>query len=72
MIRRTVREVAERAGIRNAHELVQRAGLSVTTAYQLWEGTAKRLDLTTLDRLCALFDVPPGQLFERVKDRPSR
>jgi len=71
MIRWTVREVAERAGIHNAHELVKRARISVSTAYQLWEGSAKRLDLATLDKLCALFEVPPGQLLERVKDRSS-
>ncbi|MGH9824112.1 MAG: helix-turn-helix domain-containing protein [Blastocatellia bacterium] len=68
MIKWTVREVAERAGINSAYELMQEAEIHVTTAYQLWKGTARRLDISTLNKLCKLFRVPPGQLLEFVAD----
>lgn len=62
MVKWFVRELAERAGIRSAHELAKRAGLYRTSVYPIWKGTAKRADLETLARLCELLEVPVGQL----------
>ena len=59
-----MREVAERAGVKSGYELMQKTGLPPNTANSLWKGTAKRIDISTLNRLCIVFDVPPGQLFE--------
>jgi DNA-binding Xre family transcriptional regulator len=76
MIKWTVKEVAKRAGINSAYELMQQAEIHVTTAYRLWEGTSTRLDVKTLNKLCSLFRVPPGQLLDFIPDndggRPVR
>ena len=64
----TVKEVAEKAGIANARQLAARAGIHLNSAYGLWNATAKRIDLTTLEKLCTLFGVVPGQLFRFEAD----
>jgi DNA-binding Xre family transcriptional regulator len=64
MIRWVVREVAERAGFRNARELATKTGLQPTSVYRIWTGKATRTDLATIDKLCTALDVKPGQLFE--------
>lgn len=68
MIRWVVREVAERAGIRNARELSDKTGLPPTSAYRIWTGKATRTDLATLDKLCTALEVKPGQIFEHVAE----
>ncbi|HEY6332335.1 MAG TPA: helix-turn-helix domain-containing protein [Blastocatellia bacterium] len=47
-----VKETAEARGFRNAKDLADRLGLSYSSVYPLWSGTAKRIDLATLTRLC--------------------
>ena len=71
MIRLVVREVAERAGITSGYELMKKTGLPPNTANSLWKGTAKRFDIATLNQLCMVFEVPPGQLFEFKRDVPK-
>jgi len=71
MIRWVVREVAERAGFRNARELATRTGLPPTSVYRIWAGNATRTDLATIDKLCTALDVKPGQLFEHEAE-PDR
>jgi DNA-binding Xre family transcriptional regulator len=71
MIRWVVREVAERAGIRNARELAARTGLPPTSVYRIWADKATRTDLTTIDKLCTALEVKPGQLFEHEAE-PDR
>ena len=71
MIRWVVREVAERAGIRNARELAARSGLPPTSVYRIWTDKATRTDLTTIDKLCTALEVKPGQLFEHEAE-PDR
>lgn len=63
-----VREVAEKAGIKNASHLRSKTGLGVSTCYQLWDGTAQRIDLETLNTLCNALQVGPAYLFEYVPD----
>jgi DNA-binding Xre family transcriptional regulator len=74
MIRWVVREVAERAGFRNARELAARTGLPPTSVYRIWKGDATRTDLATIDKLCTALSVKPGQLFEHdaEPDRPPK
>lgn len=67
-MRLLVREVAEREGIRNALDLAQKTGLHYATVYRLWKGEAKRIDVETIDKLCTLFNVKPGQLFEHIAE----
>lgn len=64
----TIREVAQKAGIANARQLAARAGIHLNSAYGLWNGEARRVDLDTLEKLCTLFGVVPGQLFNFEPD----
>jgi len=68
MVKWAVKEVAQRAGITSAYELHLHAELHSGTANQIWYGRAKRVDMETLNKLCALFHVPVGQLLEYVPD----
>jgi len=72
MIKWTVRDVAERAGIVTAYELWKQAGIHPKTAYRLWNGTATRVDIQTLEKLCVLFKVPVGQLLQHIDSVRSR
>ncbi|MGH9764565.1 MAG: helix-turn-helix domain-containing protein [Blastocatellia bacterium] len=72
MVKWAVRDVAQRAGISSAYELHLRAGLHAGTANQIWYGRAKRVDMETLNKLCALFQVPVGQLLEYLPDPKRR
>ena len=67
-----VRDVAERAGIKTAYELWKHAAIHPKTAYRLWNGTATRVDVQTLEKLCVVFQVPVGQLIQHVDDAPKR
>ena len=40
------------------------AGVSYRAMHDLYHARTTRIDLTTLNRLCAFFDVEPGQIFE--------
>jgi DNA-binding Xre family transcriptional regulator len=64
MIKLVVREVAERAGIKSARDLSIRAKLPYESCRLLWNGDSRMIGLNTLERLCTLLDVPPGQLFD--------
>ena len=63
-----VKEVAERVGVKNASHLRSLTGLGVGTCYQLWDGSAQRIDLETLNTLCNFLQVGPAMLFEYVPD----
>ena len=67
MVRLTVRELMKRRGI-SAYGLSRGAGLSYPSAYRLSRPGAEfgRLHADTLDRLCAFFEVQPGELLEWV------
>jgi DNA-binding Xre family transcriptional regulator len=64
--------MAER-GVRTAYALAKasRGAIPITTAARLVEanGRPKRIDLATLDALCDVFGVGPGDLLEREKKR---
>jgi DNA-binding Xre family transcriptional regulator len=64
MMKLIVKEVAEREGIASAYELAKRTGIQVTSTYKIWNGEAKMVGLDTLDRLCTVLGVKPGQLFQ--------
>jgi len=58
-------------GMRNAYSLMKasKGALTITTAVRLVDadGRPKRIDMTTLDTLCDIFGVGPGELLERDK-----
>ena len=47
-------------------DVVRETGLSRNTITLLYKGTAQKVDLVALDKLCALFDCEAGDLLERV------
>jgi DNA-binding Xre family transcriptional regulator len=63
-MRLIVKEVAQREGIASAYELSMKTGIHVTSIYKIWNGKARMIGLDTLDRLCTVLNVKPGQLFE--------
>jgi DNA-binding Xre family transcriptional regulator len=66
-------ELMRQREMRNAYALMKasKGALTITTAVRLFnaDGHPKRIDLTTLDTLCDIFNVGPGDLLERDKKR---
>jgi DNA-binding Xre family transcriptional regulator len=63
-----VKEIAEMRGIPNARALGRLAGVMPTSIYPIWSGEAKRVDLETLNKLCAALRVPLALLLEHVPE----
>jgi DNA-binding Xre family transcriptional regulator len=59
-----VKDVAEREGFNSAYELANRTGIPVNSMYRIWSGKARMIGLDTLDKLCTVLNVKPGQLFQ--------
>ena len=68
MIKLVVKEAAQRAGIKSAKELSDKAGLHYQTCRLIWHGETKMIGLGTIDSLCKLLKVPPCQLFDFKDD----
>jgi DNA-binding Xre family transcriptional regulator len=73
MVRLTVHQLMARRGI-TAYALSRGAGLSYPSAYRLSrsDGRFGRLHADTLDRLCAFFQVQPGELLQWTPGRRER
>lgn len=52
-------------------EVARATGLYRGTVTLLYEETASKVDLETIDRLCAYFGVTVGELFEQVRPLPD-
>ncbi len=59
-----VGELAKQQGL-TIKALAEHAGVAYNTAHALYTGRATRIDLDTLDRICAALQVEPGDLFIR-------
>ncbi len=57
-------ELAKAQGL-TIKALAERAGVAYNTAHALYTGRATRIDLDTLDRMCAALQMQPGDLFVR-------
>ncbi len=57
-------ELAKQQGL-TIKALAERAGVAYNTAHTLYTGRATRIDLDTLDRICAALRVVPGEIFVR-------
>jgi DNA-binding Xre family transcriptional regulator len=68
MIKLIVREVAERAGIKNPLELSKLADLPYETVRRAWNDDAAQIGLKTIERLCDALQVMPGQIFQYVRE----
>lgn len=49
-----------------ARKLSIATGMSYNSIWAIWSGKAKRADLETLDKLCEVLSLEPGDLFERI------
>ncbi|HYM00234.1 MAG TPA: helix-turn-helix transcriptional regulator [Blastocatellia bacterium] len=65
-MRWTVKEVARAKGIRSARELGEKAGVAPNSVYKLWNGTARMVGVGTLEKLCAVLEVPVGMLLQYI------
>ncbi len=61
MIRFRVRELAEGKGW-NIAALAEQTGLAYSSALDLWHDRAQRIDKKTIEKLCIVFQVQPGEL----------
>lgn len=57
-------ELARQQGL-TIKALAERAGVAYNTAHALYTGRALRIDLDTLDRMCAALGAEPGDVFVR-------
>lgn len=65
-------ELARQEGL-TIKALAARASVAYNTAHALYTGRATRIDLDTLDRMCAALRVEPGELFvRRAAEEPAR
>ncbi len=51
-------------------DVARETGLHRNTITLLYEETAARVELDAINRLCSLFQVPVGELFEHLPDKP--
>jgi DNA-binding Xre family transcriptional regulator len=61
MIRWRLREIAEPERW-NVKKLAEQTGLAYGSVYAIWNDTARRVDLDTLDKLATILKVMPGDL----------
>jgi putative transcriptional regulator len=68
VVKLTLRKLLDERGM-SAYALAKKAGLSFGTVYRLArkDGRFSRIEAKTLDAICGVLDVPPGQLFERSR-----
>lgn len=52
-------------------DVARETGLHRNTITLLYDETAVRVDLEAIEKLCALFDVSVGELFERMPEAKS-
>ncbi len=73
MVRFRLAEILEERGW-TAYKLAQEADLTVPAAYRLAdpERQIQRLDMATLDALCRVLKVQPGELLEWAPDKKGR
>ena len=68
MITIHVKEISEKHGFKNAHQLAVALGVADNVGVRLWNENFTRIDLVTLDRLCRLLKCQPNKLFKFVED----
>lgn len=68
VVRLSVREVAEKKGIKNPLRLSQASGIPYAACHAIWNGEQKQISLETINKLCKALKVRPGALFEYLSD----
>ena len=67
-----IAHIATQQGFKNALELAEAANLSQGTVYPLWNKKVKRVDFTTLDKLCKALKCTVGVLLEYHPDEAGK
>jgi DNA-binding Xre family transcriptional regulator len=62
MIDVKIREVAEKRGITTAYQLQKALNIQPSVAARLWKGKFSKIDLGTLDKLCAVLKCQTDKL----------
>lgn len=62
MIKKHIKEIAEKRGIKNAFGLQKALEISPTVATKLWNEDFEMIGLGTLDKLCRVLKCQPGKL----------
>ena len=70
MLKLRIAEIMESKGM-TTQALKERAGIAYGTALDLKKGSARRIDLATLDKVCSALGASPGELFLYVPDEPA-
>jgi DNA-binding Xre family transcriptional regulator len=60
----TIKERAEKRGIKNAHQLGQALGVAPNVSARLWNGTFTKLGMNTFEKLCEVLACQPNTLFK--------
>jgi len=68
MIKKTIREMAEKRGITTAYQLRISLDVSPTAATKLWKGEFEMIGLSTLDKLCRVLRCQPDKLLRYTPD----
>jgi putative transcriptional regulator len=66
IIMNRVSELAQERGWTTIDQFARETGFAYTTAHALWRNRTTRIDYETLERLCAVFGVEPGDILVRV------
>jgi DNA-binding Xre family transcriptional regulator len=64
----TIKERAEKRGIKNANQLGVALEVAPNVSARLWDGSFKKLGMNTLEKLCEVLRCQPDKLFKYVPD----
>lgn len=70
MIVNRVAEVAKAKG-KTVRQVSDETGIRYNTILNFFRGGGRRLDLETLDAVCRVLNVQPGEVLQRVPDRET-
>jgi len=68
MVRIKVREIAEKKGIGNPHQLSKATGLHYSVCHLYWNADPKQISAEAINKLCKALEIKPSQLFEYTPD----
>ncbi|HEY6329829.1 MAG TPA: helix-turn-helix transcriptional regulator [Blastocatellia bacterium] len=68
MVEIKVREIAEKKGIGNPHQLSTATGLHYSVCHAYWNGNPKQISAKAVNKLCNALGVKPSQIFEYTPD----
>lgn len=68
MITSHIREMAEKRGIKNAHNLSKVADVPANLAVRVWNDDFERIDRGTLNKLCRALKCQPASLLKYTPD----